>query len=361
MKKKILILQPVIPNYRLDFFDKLYEDKSIDLKIKASNKDMIGVKTCTEAKEREYIELIGNFISFFNIFFWQRGLRLQSILWADVVVISGNPRLLNHVLFLLFCKITKRKVVWWGQGWTAGSHGLNAKIRRQLMRLADALALYTEKEAIEFSNHKLAIGLNNGLNTKKIRKELSTVISQRDENSDVIHLCFIGRLTQKSKLDILLSSLVNVDRKVKLSIIGDGILKSRLEQFIHDNLKLKSNIDIQFHGAIYNEHDIGEITQISDAFIYPGAVGLSLIHAYCHGLPALVHGDNNNHMPEYAAFKPGVNGLNIPQETKDLSKFINSIDLLQLRSMRDAAINTVINTFNTDDMAKRFISIIKKD
>ncbi|WP_323109659.1 glycosyltransferase [Pectobacterium carotovorum] len=360
MKKNILIIQPVVPVYRLGFFDKLNENKLVNLKVNASNRDMLGVETCDEAKKRSYVELVGGFISFFNSFFWQKGIKLKNIFWADVVVISGNVRLINHIFILLFCKLIKKKIVWWGQGWTAGSRGTSAKIRRKLMRLSDAIALYSEIEAKEFFDHKFAIGLNNGLNVKEIRSKILSHEHYVNNNSDVMSLCFIGRLTNKCKLEVFLTCLKNVNRKIRLVIIGDGELKIQFEKIVREELNNKDDISIEFLGAMYDESNIGKITQGCDAFIYPGAVGLSLIHAYCHGLPALVHGNSDDHMPEYAAFNLGVNGLNIPRDSEDLSTFIDLIDLAKLRDMKKGALSTVDASFNTDDMAERFMKIINR-
>ena len=38
-------------------------------------------------------------------------------------------------------------------------------------------------------------------------------------------------------------------------------------------------------------------------FVYPGEVGLSLIHAMAYGLPCLVHSDRLKHMPEISISK----------------------------------------------------------
>ncbi|ELB2760806.1 glycosyltransferase family 4 protein [Vibrio alginolyticus] len=356
--KKVIIIQPVVPQYRLSFFDAVNERGLVNLKVFSSATDMLGVKTCEGAFNRKYFVQLGRFRAFLKCIYWQKGVTPKIIEDVDVVVISGNPRVINHMWIFILCKLQKKKVIWWGQGWTAGSRGAGSKIRHWMMKHADGIALYTEKEESLFPQHRLAIGLNNGLDVRKIRSKLPKTTSQILDLSE-LHLCFIGRLTKKSGLEILLNSLFNVKRKVKLSIVGDGELRAECES-ISSKLCQKNNVSVIFLGAVYDEYNIGKITQVSDAFIYPGAVGLSLIHAYAHALPALVHGDSENHMPEYAAFREGVNGFSIPVEQPLLSQFIDELDILQLKKMKINALKTVEKTFNTEDMADRFLKIIKK-
>ena len=58
-----------------------------------------------------------------------------------------------------------------------------------------------------------------------------------------------------------------------------------------------------------NEEEISKLYNFCRCFVYPGEVGLSIIHAMSYGLPAIIHNNINHHNPEHAAFTNEVNGL----------------------------------------------------
>ncbi|HBC3953550.1 glycosyltransferase family 4 protein [Vibrio parahaemolyticus] len=348
MKNRLVFLQPALPNYRVSFFESLIVKLNYDVEIYASPSDFLNVKTV----QCKGIKLVGNFIKI-GPFYWQVGLKVGDISEGDIIVISGNPRIINYMLLYFKCKIKKRKVIWWGQGWTAGSKGISSRIRRKLMLLADGIAVYTEKESKEIS-HKNIIGLNNGLDLKSIPifdKKLAT----KDE---VIRLVFIGRLTEKANLSILFKALSKVRVSYHLNIIGEGDIKNGLE-LLAEELDISSNIT--WHGKLFNNENISKITNLCDVFIYPGAVGLSLIHAFSLSLPALVHNDEDYHMPEFAAFEENYNGVSFSRDNiESLSNVIDSLDKNKLIQMSSNARNTVKESFNTEDMANRFCALIRK-
>ena len=54
--------------------------------------------------------------------------------------------------------------------------------------------------------------------------------------------------------------------------------------------------------------DIIPYFQNSDIFVYPGGIGLSLVHAYSFGLPVITTDNMDVHGPEIELLKQGVNG-----------------------------------------------------
>ena len=46
----------------------------------------------------------------------------------------------------------------------------------------------------------------------------------------------------------------------------------------------------------------------ADLFVYPGRIGLSIVHAFAYALPVVLNGNKHNHGPEYVLFEPGING-----------------------------------------------------
>lgn len=352
---KVKIIQPALASYRTSFFDGL--SQRFDITVLYSKIDFLGVKSQEQNTSNFNRVVLGKFYTLFNKIYWQKGLSIFGFTNEDVVIIPGNPRVINYMLLFFVCKMKGIKVIWWGQGWTGGSFGKAAKVRRKLMSLSDGIALYTEKEAEEFlhtSKHSNVIGLNNGLDIKAIQRE--NVYSNNNSISKVLEIVFIGRLTKKSNIELLLQSMVDCNDNIRLIVIGDGDCKQGCIEFVQ-----KNNISekVVFLGPMFSEKDIAKSVKSCSYFVYPGSVGLSLIHGFAYGLPAIVHSNKLNHMPEFDAFEEGVNGLTFTENSKDsLVNLLNILCEQDIDIMSQNALRTVEDTFNTDDMIKRMTRLV---
>ncbi|HAS6153515.1 TPA: glycosyltransferase [Vibrio vulnificus] len=353
--KKVYIIQPAIPKYRIPFFKVV--SKYYELSLIASKVDFLGVKSEIDI---EGLSLVDNFINIFDFFYWQRSLPL----WcgynnADIVVINGNPRVLNYMLLLLLLKIRGIPTVWWGHGWSAGSHGFLSKIRLLISKLATARLFYTdyEKQQVNVSN---TFSLNNGLDSDEI-KEARRGKNYRSYDDSNIELIFIGRLTKKSNLNFLVRNMKYVNCHVHLKIIGDGELMDELKEIVSESFL---GHRVTFVGSVFDESSLAQHMNMAHAFIYPGSVGLSLIHAFNYGLPAILHNNRKAHMPEFAAFKDGVNGLSYSEGSNEsLIRTINRLSVMQkseLEVLSTNAAKTIEETYNTKDMFKRFDKMVKE-
>ena len=56
---------------------------------------------------------------------------------------------------------------------------------------------------------------------------------------------------------------------------------------------------------------------ISDAFLYPGYIGLSLVHALWYGLSVITHDNLLRHAPEFTVLKDKFNSINIKENNHD--------------------------------------------
>ncbi len=350
----IFIIQPAIPKYRIPFFKKLMLLYSV--RFYASKEDFLGVKTVFKPTE---LFLSSGFITFFNKLYWHKKLPLFSpYKKGDVVVINGNPRILNYMLLFALLRLRGIKTVWWGHGWSAGSFGLMAKIRIKLMSLASAILVYTDKEKEQLSKSN-CYALNNGLDSSEIRGCIKKLGIKRHVNQTNFNLVFIGRITAKANFEMLLQSISFVNSNVHLNVIGSGD-KADYFKAMADELDISDRV--HWHGAVFDEMSIAKIMLSSHAFIYTGSVGLSLIHGFNYGLPAIVHSNESFHMPEFAAFDDGINGFSFRQnDSVDLSDKINELSTLgecRVIAMSTAAFKTVEHSYNTDDMALRFSNMI---
>lgn len=354
--RRLVFVQPAVPKYRVPFFDKI--SKLYNIQIFTSKIDFLGVKTvyCDDS-----VRICSGFISFFkNKILWMKGLPLiAGYSKEDVVVINGNPRIINYMMLFFILKLRGIKTVWWGHGWSAGSHGLLSKFRISMMRMANAVLVYTDKEkyALGLAN---AFALNNGLDSKEIQCSIKLANATRRNFDGVFYLVFIGRLTKKTNLELLLMALSGTNSKVHLNVIGDGE-NSVYYKSLAKSLGVADRI--HWHGAVFEECDIAKVMLTSHAFIYAGSVGLSLIHAFNYGLPAIIHSNFKNHMPEFAAFKNDYNGVSFEEGNHiELSKKIEGffgMDKDAYNIMSKNAFDTIVNSYNVDDMTVRFNNMIR--
>ncbi len=130
-----------------------------------------------------------------------------------------------------------------------------------------------------FEEEKLTV-IRNGVDTNLFKP---TDKSSKDE--DVVDFVYVGRLSYDKGVHLLLDAFKEYHHenpKSRLTVIGDGMLKSQLDSSNDDGA-------INWLGVI--EHDkIPLVLQKMDAFVIPqniGGLGLSVMEAMACGLPVI--------------------------------------------------------------------------
>jgi len=357
---RIIFFQPALPNYRLNFFDRLSSYYGSNFCVYYSPVSM-GVLTQLDS-ERSWAKKVGLIQRPLPGVEWQSGVLSIPIKRGDIVVISGAPRGLTNLLLLLKARAIGAKTVWWGHFWSSTSKKHRFWLRMMLMRLADSVLFYTDREVDEYkagfgrNDMRPVSALNNGIDTSKISGLREEYVTKNREKS----ILFIGRLTDKARLNLLIEALAHPSLSdVTLQVIGDGSLMNDLKSL---STKLGVNERIIWHGGSTDEEYIASVANRCRLFVYPGEVGLSLIHGMAYGLPVFVHDNRWLHMPEIAAFEDEETGSVFPcGDVQGLSLQIKNIvfnyDVLDVYSMKVLAIIEL--SFNTKDMSKRMVKHIE--
>lgn len=358
-KPNIHIIQPVIPEYRVDFFERLQSTLGDRLYLYCSDSWPKAPKLV--------IPNINNFngklsvTSFKNKVFYQSILPvLKNVGSGDVVIISGNPRVVSNFFIIAYCKVVKTRVVWWGHGWSAGSRGSRSNIRQQIMKLADAILLYTDSEKEEYEKNsyvdKPIFALNNGINLEEVDRYFKQDWIKFGTIDNVAVYC--GRLSEKSNILLLLEAVRKSKQIKKLIVVGDGELFEQAVSFISDN-NLTGRIEML--GAVYDPRRLAEIFSRASLFVFPGAIGLSLIHAMAYGLPIILHANRYNHGPENVAANNENSIFFIEQNSESLSASIDEYFLLDSNIKLKLAKNArkvVEKNFNTKYMAENLLKML---
>lgn len=145
-----------------------------------------------------------------------------------------------------------------------------------------------------------------------------------------------------------------------LHVVGDGEMKQELSGRAQ---ALGLGDKVVWHGAMTEEAEIAKVANRCKLFLYPGEVGLSLIHAMAYGLPTIVHDDRLHHMPEIAAFEAGRTGASFRAgDTSSLARTIADAlahpSTLQTWSL--AGMHAADNVYNTAKMAERFVALVQR-
>jgi glycosyltransferase involved in cell wall biosynthesis len=367
------ILQPVVPHYRLALFDSLFDRLNGKLRVRASRNDGGTISSVTDA--RPYLDLDHDCVALLRgRLYWQRDMTLSDdARRGDVAVISGNPRYLSTFRFAERARKRGMGLVWWGHGWSPTSTRFNARIRHRLMSRMDAVLAYTEEEAIELRRllpGVSVLGAQNAIDQSPIQRARQLWPESRLTAFKVTHgleqrrvLLFCGRLRQEisTGIDLLIdgmSALTQNDKSWLAVVIGDGRDRERLVR-LTEQRGLAGNF--RWVGAEYEEGALAPWFLSSLCFVYPGSIGLGLLHSFGYGLPVVTHGDRRRHGPEIAALVHEWNGLEFdvasPTTLADAILRLAGDPALRDR-LSTNALETVTNRFSMDGMVDRFLSAI---
>lgn len=361
MASRVVIIHPSLLSYRRDFFDRIarYHDGEVRVYYSNSNK---GAISCSDTAPN-WAEAIGPIRTIVSGVEWQHGAMSVPLGRGDIVVISGSPRCISNLALLLRAWLKGAITIWWGHYRSASSSPLRTAIRMALARSAHALLFYTDTEVVEY--HTQTMGrdrrpihaLNNGINTDPIRRRREAYDPTKRDRA----LLMIGRLTKKTGLGTAIEALARPAAVgIDLHIIGDGVECSGLKALAEER---GVSDRIHWYGGTIDEDQIAAVANKCRAFIYPGEVGLSLIHAMAYGLPAILHDDPLVQMPEYAAFNDGMTGCSFPRGDIEalagtLARMID--DFGALSAFSTEALQRTESNYTTLGMTCRMLALIEK-
>ena len=305
----LAILQPTIPHYRSEFFQGLCKRCDIvDLLTYISEKDS---KKCGYNVQMESIH-VGN-IQFGPVLLYNPLPFLSKK--YDTLVLMLNFGHITTWLLLILKFFLHKKIIVWGQGISVKRY-LKEKSHsdwrlRWMINLADGVWFYMDKEYYQWHvlfPNKPMVALGNSLSgvnemleyrpteSKDLLKEKYGIKEQRV-------FIFCARFESKyRRTDLLIDIIEKLDSKGNgFIIIGSGKYKPDFSAY--------SNV--YDFGAIYDTIIKRELFYISDLYLQPGWVGLSIVEAMAYGKPicTFVRSEETLQCVEYSYIEDGVNGM----------------------------------------------------
>lgn len=375
-KIKVAVLYRVVQEWRRPIFDRLHAHPDLELtlyhgpdfagsKVVSSKKPLqLPVKKQWSVKLRKESKngLIAMPLSPFLFFALLRDR-------PDVVVTEGASNLFNALIGFIYCKLMRKKFIWWSLGRLQGTvhTGFRKKLDgliQYLERNSGAIISYSSlgKEyftSIGVPERKIFVAVNVVDTTSKLRT-LNAItdkgfVSEIRKGASMVVL-FVGALTPQKKLDMLVRAFgvfVQNAPGARLIIVGDGSEKNNIDKIIHE-LSIP-NVDMT--GRIFD--GVHKYFISSDLFVLPGLGGLAVSEAMLYGLPVIASiGDGC----EKDLINSGENGL-IDEELNEeklslyLTRFYENPERLKL--FQKEATKTILETHNLESYLNQVVAAIK--
>jgi glycosyltransferase involved in cell wall biosynthesis len=366
LRKRVLIIQGQIKQYRVPFFDKLhaalqahgitlrvgYSDPPLSERAKRDNCDL----------PPEYGVKVKGYWSLGNRAVWQPLLR--EVVAADLVIVEqANKYIINHIL-LPCSALGMKKVAYWGHGRNRQSLGvgLSEWLKTHTLHNVDWWFAYTAGTAAYLAERGVPLSkitnVQNSVDTHNFREQLA-VISNRElaEAREELGIAagskvglFCGGVTSEKMPRFLVQAVAEVKARIvdfEFLAIGSGPEKAWFERASAE-YPWFHYLGPQFgrRKALY--------FKMADAFLMPGLVGLAILDAFCAGIP-IITTDFHFHSPEIEYLQQGRNGIrtrcNVEAYAQQVVHVMGSPGLLlelregALRSSDEYSIERMVRNF----------------
>lgn len=325
---RIRIIQPGVPEYRKGLFERLGELYGDNIELWAADTSGMGPACKLRHIRTDYSH---KFYRLWGAIRWQMGLSTKGLQHGDVLVICGDMHHLSIIWLAICAKMKSIGVIWWGHHKSATSTLFKIKIRVTFMKILSSVILCYTKQGKDFL-------IKQGIKGSRIRYTGNTVDEKNIElaikkwdadrlsrfiseygllNKRLILFCSV--LRKKTRLEQLFDALTQLQLDdVILVIIGSG---EEEIFFKNEAQRLGVNNKILWLGGIVDQNELAPWFLSAKVFVYPGPIGLSLIHSFYYSLPVITHSNMANHGPEFHVMKD--------RETGYLFEENNTCDLVE--------------------------------
>jgi glycosyltransferase involved in cell wall biosynthesis len=361
-KGKVGLVQRVVPNYRVPFFNALGRACTEGMSVFAGKPKPDEMIKPVEQLEDARLTHGKNLHIFKGSLYLCVQIGLLEWLEEcnpDILIMEANPRYLCTSAAVRWMHRRERPVIGWGLGAPSLS-GLTAPLRQRrrssFIQQFDSLITYSRTGVAEYS------GL--GFPKDRIFVAVNAVtpapahplpIRPEHKEGSKMRVLFVGRLQERKKLDNLLNACAQlpVPLQPELVIVGDGPAKGQLEALAKDIYP--STI---FTGARYG-NALEEQFHAADLFVLPGTGGLAIQQAMSFGLP-IIAGEADGTQTDLV--RPE-NGWQIsPDDVEELKSALKIAlsDISRLREMGAESYRIVAEEINLDKMVSVFVEALNR-
>lgn len=332
--KRIAIVQPVVPKYRIPFFGEVAATSGYDVTLLA---DIETDRQLNQYDPGSGVPVRNLPLKQIGPFMLRPGLRKQlRDLNPDAVILQGNQRDISQIRAVSWCQRRGIPVGIWSMFYRIGRRKLwTEAVFRWLGRKADVLLSYGERgyreQVARGTPAEKIVVLYNSIDEQKIietrdQVEPADVEAFRCEQGlegrkVILHLV---RLTQIKRPDLMLHGFKKLLQRRKdavLVFIGGGPLEDDIKAMAKD---LGVMEHCRFMGPIYDEEILAMWYSIADVFAIATCIGLSIHHAMCYGVPVVTDDNEITQTAEFEVLVDGENGLTY--RSGDMDDFAEKMD-----------------------------------
>jgi glycosyltransferase involved in cell wall biosynthesis len=357
MDVSVAIVQPLVPHYRVPVFESLAQHPGLKLTVIADLAPTGGSLQVVDHSDA--FELRHSARQRLGPFIRQGGMvAVARDPHFDVVVFEWSSRLYQLPAAMKKARRAGKGVALWGHGYGTTVPWLGDIVRNRLISLADACVLYgfSARDTLAGKGYpadKLFVAPNaidqspiqEAVRFWRTRGRLDR-FRREHQIARVPLLAYISRLEPEKRPEMLIEALAKV-RAVRPDaiavFIGSGSAQRHLEQRANE---LNLSEAVRFLGPLHDEMAIAPWALSSVCLVQPEKLGLSILHAFGYGLPAITSEDSSLHLPEVEVLEHGVNGLFYRhRDVNDLTnKILTLIEDTNLRNNLSARAVRAVNS-----------------
>ncbi|AZQ43123.1 glycosyltransferase [Nonlabens ponticola] len=352
--KKLIIVQNIIPGYRVPFFEYLKEHLGDRFELVAGDSTFE-----RSIKSDDSIEIDKRIINRYLLrrkFIYNKGIsNLKNT--HDSLVLELNPRNVTVWSILIYRKLRGLKTTLWGHAWPrSGSDSASDKLRNAMRSLATHIITYTTSQKKELQERMPQASISASSNALMRQEEMTT----STDPAGINNVIYVGRLVPEKKPMLLVKgfhqAIKNLPTIAKLIVIGSGPEKELINAYIkaHELDKCILVKDPIFDNSVLKEYYLESLVSVS-----PGYVGLNLIQSLSFGVPMIISKDEI-HSPEIEAANSN-NSIFIKTDDVDgLAKSL--IDIYHSKQywveQRENIMQSCKEKYSIERMAQPFLNLV---
>ena len=363
--RRVAIIQPTIPQYRVPLFTRLIAAAEQD----GIHIDVFGGETPTETRSREdssdaaFIHSLGtreHMIRGRPLFYKSTAPILRG--GYDLVILEHAVR--NIETYELLLRLRGRRIAFWGHGrtYTKNVTARHESFKYWLARRSTWFFGYTEHgvdAVVEhgFPRNRTTV-LRNTIDTAALRADLSTITDADLQEFSHHHdlrgstALYLGGIDSYKRIPFLLESAVTAHElcsNFRLLIAGNGSDRPIVEDFV------ERNSWAGYLGGVHGR-DKALALAASQVLCIPGRIGLVAVDSMIAGLP-IVTTDFPYHAPEFDYLQDGLTAVvtkeDIDSYSAELIAFLN--DRTRQEAMSDRC-RIEAEKYTLDGMVCSFLS-----
>ena len=334
---RVAWLHPVVAHYRVPVINRLFRSQRVELTV-YGGQALDGVSVSDASGELE-----GPFVPLRNVRLRRRDARVHYVKgWMRVATVRPEVVITTEASHNLtnWALLTARhawgfKVVIMGHIGSSGQRQVALWSRRRLVQAADGVLAYTREGANQafawaVERDRVAV-LGNTLDLARIydsrdRVRPAEVTKLRDTLGVEGLVClFVGRPNPVKRLDVAIEAMQLLALQgVQAHLIVVGTSRE-LPNYVE---QARGTPNVHFVGEVLDDATLAMYFAAADIVLIPGAVGLSVNHAFAYGVP-LVTSVNAPHRPEMGIAVDGANAV--------------MVDAMNARAFADALAELALN------------------